>query len=97
MLPLVNDDETEIAMVTNERQLTTAEVLDRVPVSKTELYRMINSGEFPKPKPFGACRVVFLELEIDAWTGRRHVRSNQGFFNKLKSIFRNWFGARKAQ
>ena len=81
----------------DDRHLTTAEVLHRVPVSKTQLYRMIDLGEFPRPKPFGACRVAFLQSEIDAWIGRRHdrsvqARSSQGVLNRLKSFFRKWFG-----
>ena len=60
---------------TQSRILPTNVVLDRVCMSKTQLYRMINSGEFPKPVPVGRNRVGFLESEVNAWIeGRLRLR-----------------------
>ena len=42
-------------------------VLDRVGMSKTQLYRLINSGAFPTPVPVGRNRIGFLESEVNAW------------------------------
>lgn len=53
------------------RLLPTAVVLDRVCMSKTQLYRLINAGEFPKPVAVGRQRVAFLESEVAAWIDAR--------------------------
>lgn len=53
------------------RLLPTAVVLDRVCMSKTQLYRLINAGEFPKPVPIGRHRVGFLDNEIADWIASR--------------------------
>lgn len=50
-----------------DRLLSTHAVLDRICISKTELYRKINSGEFPRPVPVGRHRVAFLEAEVADW------------------------------
>ena len=50
-----------------ERLIPTDVVLDRICMSKTQMYRLINAGEFPKPIPVGRHRVGFLESEVDAW------------------------------
>lgn len=53
------------------RLLPTAVVLDRVCMSKTQLYRLINAGEFPKSVPIGRHRVGFVEAEVNAWLEAR--------------------------
>lgn len=52
---------------TQDRLLPTAVVLDRICMSKTQLYRLIAAGEFPKPVPIGRHRIGFLESEVYAW------------------------------
>ena len=47
------------------------EVLDRICLSKTHLYRKINAGQFPRPVPLGPWKVAFLESEIEAWMAAR--------------------------
>lgn len=42
-------------------------VLDRVPLSKTEIYRRIGAGEFPKPISIGVRAVAWLESDIDEY------------------------------
>ncbi|MGE0055719.1 MAG: helix-turn-helix transcriptional regulator [Hyphomicrobium sp.] len=54
-----------------DRLLPTSAVLDRICISKTELYRRINSGEFPRPVPVGRQRVAFLETEVSDWIAAR--------------------------
>ena len=53
------------------RLLATCAVLDLICISKTELYRRINRGEFPKPVPIGRHRVAFVEAEIEEWIASR--------------------------
>ena len=51
----------------SDRLISFADVLDRVCMSKTSLYRLINAGEFLKPIPIGRHRVGFLESEVVGW------------------------------
>lgn len=46
-------------------------VLECVCISKTELYRRINRGDFPKPVPIGRQRVAFIETEVESWIAAR--------------------------
>ncbi len=57
--------------MSTSRLIPTSVVLDRVCMSKTQLYRLINAGEFPKPVPVGRHRVAFLESEVADWIDAR--------------------------
>lgn len=46
-------------------------VLDRICISKSQLYRKIEAGEFPAAVPLGPQKVAFLEAEIDRWMADR--------------------------
>ena len=63
-----------------DRFISVSEVLDRICLSKTHLYRKINSGQFPRPVPLGPQKVAFLESEIEDWMAARlHAREqNEG-------------------
>lgn len=50
-----------------ERFITMEQVRGRVALSKTEIYRKIKAGLFPKPVPLGPQKVAFLESEVAAW------------------------------
>ena len=54
-----------------ERFLTMAQVRERVTLSKTEIYRKIKAGSFPKPVPLGPRKVAFVEGEVTAWIEAR--------------------------
>ena len=61
----------------SERFISMNEVLDRICLSKTHLYRKINAGQFPRPVPLGPQKVAFLESEIEAWMeARLRARAN---------------------
>ena len=64
--------------MTISRLLPTNVVLDRVCLSKTQLYRLINSGEFPKPAPIGRHRVGFLESDVNGWIDSRLRLRDEG-------------------
>jgi prophage regulatory protein len=49
------------------RLLRLPSVLDRVPFSKTEIYRRVRTGEFPKPISIGVRAVAWLEADIEAY------------------------------
>lgn len=54
-----------------ERFIAMAEVRRRVALSKTEIYRKIAAGAFPRPVPLGTQRVGWLESEVAAWMADR--------------------------
>lgn len=49
------------------RMLRLPTVLDRVPFSKTEIYRRVRTGEFPKPISIGVRAVAWLESDIEQY------------------------------
>ncbi len=59
--------ETREATVERQRFLKISEVVDLVGVSRATIYRMIDSGAFPRPVRVSAMRVVWVKAEIDAW------------------------------
>ncbi len=50
------------------------EVLARVPLSKSELYRRIKAGTFPAQVHLGPTRIAFVEAEVNEWI-MHHVMS----------------------
>jgi prophage regulatory protein len=56
-----------------ERFISSTDVKERVGLSKTEIYRRIAAGTFPKQVPLGEHRIAFLESEIEAWIAARVV------------------------
>ncbi len=63
--------------MTNNRFITVEEVIDRVSISRTHLYRLIKDGNFPKQVPIGQYKVAFLESEIEDWiSSRLEAREN---------------------
>lgn len=49
------------------RLIRLPEVLNRIGISKTNVYRLIPEGKFPKPVRLGPNSVAWLEEDIDAW------------------------------
>lgn len=54
-----------------ERLITLRDVLTRTSLSKTQTYRLIKAGDFPRPVPLGPRRVAFIESEVEEWMGGR--------------------------
>lgn len=50
------------------------EVLQRVKLGKSTVYKMISRGEFPAPKQLTANRSVWLESDIEQWLEYRLAR-----------------------
>lgn len=46
-----------------------SEVVARVGLSKTTVYRAIARGEFPRPRKFGSS-ALWLDSEVDAWIAK---------------------------
>jgi prophage regulatory protein len=53
------------------RFLRLPEVRQRVPYSRPTIYRLVKSGDFPKPYNLGARAVAWLESDITAWIEAR--------------------------
>ena len=53
------------------RLLSLKQVMERIPLSKTEIYRRIRDDRFPKPVRIGAHRIAFSEAEIEKWFADR--------------------------
>lgn len=64
--------------MTKNRFITVEEVIDRVCISRTYLYRLINNGKFPKQIPLGPYKVAFLESEVEKWIEDRLSAREQG-------------------
>lgn len=52
------------------------EVLQRVKLGKSTVYKMISRGEFPAPKQLTANRSVWLESDIEQWLEYRLARGD---------------------
>lgn len=60
-----------------ERLISLRDVLTRTSLSKTQTYRLINGGKFPRPVPLGPRRVAFIEREVNDWLlSRMDARAN---------------------
>lgn len=51
--------------------LNLKQVLEMVPVSHTQIYRMMNSGDFPRSVNVGGRRVAWYLADILAWIANR--------------------------
>jgi prophage regulatory protein len=51
-------------------------LLFRIGLSKSEIYRRIQAGTFPKPIPLGARAVGWLESDINTWIDTQAKRGH---------------------
>jgi prophage regulatory protein len=61
----------------SEKFLRLPEVRNRVPYSRATIYRLISSGEFPRPYSLGARAVAWRESEISAWIEDRITKNDE--------------------
>ena len=58
--------------------LRTREVLIAIGLSRTTIYRMVKSGDFPSPKRLGIRAVGWLSGDVARWRdGRRDARESR--------------------
>ncbi|HVW57836.1 MAG TPA: AlpA family phage regulatory protein [Rhizobiaceae bacterium] len=57
------------------RLLSLKQVMERIPLSKTEIYRRIRDGRFPKSIRIGTNRIAFSEDDIENWIASRKAAS----------------------
>lgn len=60
------------------RLISMKQVLERIPLSKTTIYRNIRAGTFPAPIKLGRSRIAFSEAEVNAWIDQHASRRAQG-------------------
>jgi prophage regulatory protein len=58
-------------MMTPTKLISMKAVLERVPLSKSEIYRRIKACTFPSQVRLGSSRVAFLETEVNDWIAGR--------------------------
>lgn len=63
----------------SDRLIPLSAVLERICISKTDLYRRINRGEFPKPVPIGRHRIAFVEAEVANWISSKMEARDKGY------------------
>jgi prophage regulatory protein len=56
-----------------KRVLDHKALLERVPISRTTLWRMERAGDFPRRIQISAHRVGWFEAEVDAWLDGRKL------------------------
>jgi prophage regulatory protein len=61
---------------TETRFLRIGDVLDRVPVSRPTIYRLIKKQEFPKPLSVGSSS-FWVEAEIEQWMDEK-IKARDG-------------------
>jgi prophage regulatory protein len=50
------------------------EVVNRVGISKSNIYRLIPEGKFPRPIQLGPNSVAWLESEVSGWVNEKIER-----------------------
>lgn len=70
-------DNDDGAARTRERLLRINEVMSRVGLRTTAIYKRIRAGDFPKGVPLGARTVVWPESEIDLWVRAQIAAARQ--------------------
>lgn len=59
----------------NESLLRLPQVKQACALSRSELYRRINAGQFPKPVSIGRRAVAWRDTDIQAWIASRALKS----------------------
>lgn len=62
-------------MSSSRRYLLLKDVIERVRLSRSTIYRLIAAGSFPSPYALSENRSGWLESEIDEWCNSREKRA----------------------
>ena len=70
-----------------DRFISAKQTVERICLSKTELYHRLRAGTFPTPVALGPKKVVFLESEVDAWMqARMEEGDNSVAFRRSRAL-----------
>lgn len=61
-----------------DRLIDKREVMRRVSLGATSIWKMMCEGKFPRSRELGRNKVVWVEREIDEWVKTRPVRRLKG-------------------
>lgn len=64
--------------LSNTRLVRLPEVIRRTGISRSEVYRRISLGSFPKPLKLGTHASAFVEAEIAGWIAARIKERDSG-------------------
>lgn len=53
------------------KALNVKQVAEKIALSESTIYRMVNNGDFPKPFTLYSNRTGWLEEDVDAWLAQR--------------------------
>ena len=59
------------------RLIRRAEVMERVGLSKSSIYKRMTAKQFPKPVSIGGGRVAWVESDINNWIDQRLVEAGR--------------------
>lgn len=59
------------------RLIRRAEVMERVGLSKSSIYKRMTAQQFPKPVSIGGGRVAWVESDINNWIDQRLVEAGR--------------------
>ncbi len=72
-----------------------SQVRQRIPYSRSQIYKLISIGEFPRPVPLGARAVAWDADEIEAWIAERiAARQTTGKRQSTKALMQLGGGPR---
>ena len=60
-------------------------VIKRVGLSRSTIYRLISTNEFPSPRPIGARAVGWLECDVSEWVDNKFVRGPEAEAPKARA------------
>lgn len=69
--------QNEIQTMPQVRMLRLPQVIRKTALSRSQIYRLIDFGEFPKQVPLCERAVGWVEEEIDAWLKQRVAYSRR--------------------
>ncbi len=73
----------------SSKLLKLPDVIDRVGMAKSSIYRAMRDGEFPNPVSIGPGAVAWLESELDEWIGARIADRDQRLHSRKPSASAN--------
>lgn len=70
--------ETQRLQALNNKYLMLRDVVGLTTLSKTQLYRMVKAGKFPKPVPISEGRKAWLVREVQMWMAEKSEGRESG-------------------
>jgi prophage regulatory protein len=77
----------ELALEANERVVTTAELVERVPLDRSTIWRLAREGRFPRPIQLTSSRIGWRWSAVLAWLADReaHPVETRTYYRRPKA------------